>query len=210
VHDEPISGETPLDQIILTLRTAQITPGSIKGEVLDRYCEELLHRFEPLIRRYWRGVKGIEDYDDFSSVVVLKLFRNLKHLRDPRAFPGYFERVIASATADLLKQTLRLGKQESLDYLDRVYFLPDHLMTGVYVQSHFHRLSQGERLVLELEFIHGLSHGDIQKKTGMPRGTLSSHRSRGINKLKKIIHEDALSLKTIPPPHAANPGGSRS
>ena len=159
------------------------------------YCEEIIVRFEPLLRKAWRHVPGTIEYRDFVQDVFVRLFGSLSRLKDPRAFPGYFQRIVQSTVATALRK-----KEPASDPIDEALSrrissrVDEDILAAVFLQSYLHLLPPRERSVLQLEWVEGIGPEEIMAKLGLTRGGISSAKSRGISKLREIINHEAQRL----------------
>lgn len=49
------------------------------------------------------------------------------------------------------------------------------------------RLAPDQQRVIELAVLHGLSHGEIAARTGLPLGTVKTHMRRGIMRARELL-----------------------
>ena len=159
------------------------------------YCQEIVHRFEPLLRKAWRHLPQPTEYRDFVQDVFVRLFGGLPNLREPRAFPGYFQRCVQSTVVTAIRN--KRPPEESID--DRAMQIAtrvdEEILTAVFLQSYLHLLPQRERTVLQLEWVDGLSPDQVATTLGLSRGGSSAAKSRGIRKLRDIITSEARWLE---------------
>jgi RNA polymerase sigma-70 factor (ECF subfamily) len=181
--------EASIEDLIEALRAAP-------QENASPYCEEIIRRFEPLLRKAWRHLPRTAEYSDFVQDVFVRLFGSLPKLRDPRAFPGYFQRVVQSTVASAVRR--KEPPSESLDdthsrklasRLDR------DILAAVFLQSYLHLLTPRERSVLQMEWVDELPPDEIRAALGLSRGGLSAAKSRAVNKLREIITHEAARLE---------------
>ena len=176
-----------VEEIILRLRGSSIEEASV-------YCQELISRFEPLLRRAWRKGGGIGEYQDFAQDVFVKLFRGLPSLRNAKAFPGYFKSVAFSVAATRSKRHSHSA--------DTTYELPrdarseDAFMTGIIVRSYLEHLSVREREVVMMSVLLGLTSEEISKHLGMEPGAVRTTKSRAFKRLRELLLRDAKILSS--------------
>ncbi|HKO99606.1 MAG TPA: sigma-70 family RNA polymerase sigma factor [Pyrinomonadaceae bacterium] len=171
--------------------------------------EELIKRFEPLLRLTWKrlisrkpGVPAFE-YQDFVHDVLVRLFANLSHLRDPKAFPGYFRQIVLSvAYGYLRKQQTELLPSfgDSTDEADRgerespsavLTGIDDRILAGYYIRSYLKHLSPREEEIVTLEFFEDLTTKEIAKKLGLRAGAVRATKARAFSKLRSLIYRDS-------------------
>lgn len=159
------------------------------------YCEEIVRRFEPLLRKAWRHVPQPSEYQDFVQDVFVRLFSGLPKLKDYRAFPGYFQRCVQSTVATAIRR--RRPPEASVEDLaaHAVTRVDREILTAVFLQSYLHLLPPREGRVLQLEWIDGLSPDQAAAALGLSRGGASAAKSRGISKLRDILAAEARWLE---------------
>jgi RNA polymerase sigma factor (sigma-70 family) len=176
-----------VEELVLFLREATQEGASI-------YCEEIIRRFEPLLRQAWRKSGFKDEYQDFLHDVLVRLFRALPHLENPKAFPGYFRRVVLSVVVDYSRRGLPASVQ-SLDEADEVVDRVDQkILAGVFVRSYLEHLPPRERDVLTLATLHELADEKIAEQLGITRGAVRTTKARALNRLRKLLVAEAGAL----------------
>lgn len=161
----------------------------------DPYCREIIRRFEPLLRKAARHLPRHVEYQDFVQDVFVRLFGGLPNLRDARAFPGYFQRIVQTTVATALR-TSPPHTTPLEEVSDALATRLDHeLLAAVFLQSYLHLLSPRERSVLQMEWIDGLGPAEIAAKLHISRGGLSAAKSRAISRLQSILTREASQLE---------------
>jgi len=174
------------EELIVQLRATRI-------EQASPYCEELILRFEPLLRRAWHEVGG--EYEDFVQDVFLRLFAGLPQLRNPKAFPGYF-RSVALSVASRWWRRERLAIKRSEEDIDRLLLHTDEsLITGIFVRSYLEHLPIRERQIIELIFLEEWSMNDIAEFLDLEPGAVRATKSRALKKLRAFLLKDARALE---------------
>ncbi len=187
------SDERPLRDVSVETLIEGLQRGS--QEDAGPYCQEIIHRFEPLLRKAWRHLPQPTEYQDFVQDVFVRLFGGLPKLRDYRAFPGYFQRCVQSTVVTAFRKK-RLPEENMDDRVTQIASqVDDEILTGVFLQSYLHLLPPRERKVLQLEWIDGLGPEEVAKTLGLSRGGASAAKSRGISKLRDIIASEARWLE---------------
>ncbi len=164
-----------------------------EGETL--YIKELVVRFEPLLRKVWKASVSAVDYEDFVQDVFVRLFRFLPQLRNPKAFPGFFRRIVMSvADRHMRKQRLPhdpepLSTEEVASEVDR------HMLGAIFVRSLLDSLPAREQEVLRLEFLEGLTPTEIATRLGLTPGGLRASKYRGLRRLRRVLRQEARSLR---------------
>lgn len=160
------------------------------------YCEEIIHRFEPLLRHAWhRGAFDIE-YPEYVQDVFLSLFRWLPHLRSPKAFPGYFRRValsVAAAHARKAEHSPFTGTPYEIE--DQVYRLDEALSTPIYIKTYLDRLPPREKQVITQLYLNDLSINEIAEGMNITDAEVRSLKHRALRKLREILCSDTKIIK---------------
>lgn len=162
-------------------------------EVSD-YFEELIRRFEPLLRHAWRRGAFATEYNEYAQDVFLTLFGSLPRLRSPKAFPGYFRRVALSVAADHARKDkgLPLNDPKVEDVVNR---FDDVLFTPMFVRSYLEHLPAREKEVLTLKYLQDYSIPEIAEQLGLTVGATRSIKSRGLKRLRDILIGDTQALE---------------
>lgn len=176
----PNNASLPLPRLLEDLRA---DAGSGKA---DEAIKEILRRFHPLLRKYWRWPR-VGDYEDFLQEVMVRLFSALPHLRDPDAFPGLLRSIVLATSADLLRRK----SAETVDITDvaerfAVEF-DESTATPLVVRSYLELLPPREREVLYLSFFADLDPAEIAKSLGLSAGAVRMTKSRALARLRTLL-----------------------
>ena len=186
--------DTSLDFRKLT--TEELVVGIREGskEQASACFEELIRRFEPLLRRAWWRVLPSLDYEDYAQDVLLSAFRSIGQLRNPKAFPGYFRRIALTVAVDHVRKNISHDSHDS----GRVEFLVDGideaLFNGLFVRSYLEHLPKRERQVLDLAYLQELSIPEIARELNLSYQAVRSLKSRAINRLREMLLRDADNI----------------
>lgn len=185
-----------VEELVLFLRTAS-------QEDASTYCEELVRRFNPLLRQVWRNWVPKVEYGDFLHDVLVRLFQGLPALLNPKAFPGYFRKVVLSVAADLARKRLStaagIAQEVSLEEVARVVGqIDEDILPRIFVRSYLEYLPPRERQVLALELFEDQSTVDIATALGITPGAVRTTKSRAINRLRNLLLKEAKALEESP------------
>lgn len=185
-----ILNELPLDELLKLLSVASKKDSS-------KYCEELIRRFEPLIRKGWRSAGYPDEYRDFLHEVLLRLFSTLNKLREPKAFPGYFRRIVLSVVTDHFrrKQDMNSISVDSAQLEELVDAFDQDMSIPIIIRSCLELLPPREQEIVALEFIVGLTPSEIAERTGLSPGAVRMTKSRAIKRLRGILAYDLEAMK---------------
>jgi RNA polymerase sigma factor (sigma-70 family) len=153
----------------------------------DEAIREILRRFHPLLRKYWRW-QHVGAYEDFLQEVMVRLFSSLPHLRDPDAFPGLLRSIVLATSVDLLRR-------KSVETVDITDVDPDRFAvefdestaTPLLVRSYLELLPPREREVLHLSFFADLDPAEVAKSLGLSAGAVRMTKSRALARLRTLL-----------------------
>jgi RNA polymerase sigma-70 factor (ECF subfamily) len=159
----------------------------------DPAFEELVRRRQGMVRGLLRRLSGnAATGDDLAQETFVRAWRALGQLRDPDALGSWLRQI---AVTVWLQHARRF--QAPTDPIE------DHepeLTTGDQTAQVVERLDlatalahlrPSERLCLVLAHSEGMSHAEIARVTGMPLGTVKSHVSRGLQRLRMWLAPDS-------------------
>jgi RNA polymerase sigma factor (sigma-70 family) len=156
--------------------------------------QQLITRFTPLVISVVRGLRlSAEDAEDISQVVWLKLFENIRRIREPRALPGWIR---TTAKHETLRQLRTAGRTQVMDpsvlaSLDFAADLPEVdndllkverervISDGLEEMEPHHR-----DLLILLHTDDRPSYQAVGRRLGMPVGSIGPTRARSLQKLR--------------------------
>lgn len=168
--------------------------------------------FDWLVKRHQRTISGLlykmapemQDTSDLAQEILIRLWRCIGMLRDPRAFRGWLKRIATNLFYDELRQRPKqsiLSLDASMDCSDGSEreswqiadsgARPDELMErrqlADQIQCAVTKLPQPSRKMIELRDIRGLSYDKIAELTECPIGTVKSRIARSRLKLQALL-----------------------
>ncbi len=158
-----------------------------------------LTAFEQLIRQYERMVLmtalrllgSMEDAQDASQEVFLKLYRNLGKMQAGASIAGWLYRVTVNACHDLRRRRPLLVDVEEAGEMPSPEADPQQLTTEEERRRVLHMslrlLSEREREVLVLRDLEGLSTGEVARVMGSSEATVRSQISKARVKMRDFI-----------------------
>jgi RNA polymerase sigma factor (sigma-70 family) len=175
------------------LEMAALVLGAQDGDT--RAWQEIIRRFTPLVVSVTRGYRlSVDDAQDVSQVVWLKLFENITQLREPRALPGWIRTTAQRASHRQLKDSRRTQSMDpsSLATFERDVCEPDvdsgllQLERERAVTDGLHEIEPQHRtLLILLHADERPCYQAISRTLGMPTGSIGPTRARGLQKLRK-------------------------
>jgi RNA polymerase sigma factor (sigma-70 family) len=168
----------------------------------DERAWGVLHeRFTPLISRVCRQFRLFgTDAEDVSQVVWLRLVQHLKHLREPRALPGW----IATTAKREALQVVKSGRRtQPVDAMSDYRF--DRVDSGD-LDSDLERLERAQavhealgglrteqrELLIMLHAEPKIPYQEISERLGIPIGSIGPTRARCLAKLRATRPVQAL------------------
>ena len=135
--------------------------------------------------RLARGmVRTDADAEDAVSTAIVTAYAHLDRLRNPNALPGYLMRCAVHACHAILRRRKREISTDDLEFLSTTYQMETPIW--MYVAN----LPEKYKLPILLRYGEGLTLEDTARILRIPKGTVSSRCSRGLNILKKELTEE--------------------
>ena len=165
---------------------------------------ELLRRYQSHVNRlFYHLAPDWEERADLAQEVWIRVYRNIKRLKDPSKFRGWLSRIATNLFYDELRKRKRLSKPLSLDAPHAVkdgeltWELPsdlpspsDNLATHEFydkLNQAIAELPESFRTTIVLREIEGLPYDEIAAMTGVSLGTVKSRIARARLKLQSIL-----------------------
>jgi RNA polymerase sigma factor (sigma-70 family) len=188
VTPDQIDDDTEATQLPM----AALVLGAQDGDV--HAWQEIIRRFTPLVISVTRGYRlSVEDAQDVSQVVWLKLFENISQLREPRALPGWVRTTAQRESFRQLKSARRTQAMDpsALACIEREPTGPDvdsgllQLEREQAVTDGLHEIEPQHRtLLILLHADERPCYQAIGQTLGMPTGSIGPTRARGLQKLR--------------------------
>jgi RNA polymerase sigma-70 factor, ECF subfamily len=156
----------------------------------DAAFAELLQRYNGRLRYYvQKMIADREAAEDVLQEIWFGVFRGLRRLDDPAAFPAWLYRIARNrAYVELRKrQPLRKRFQDiaSADLPDPAEEFGSDDIEGIH--RGLDQLPAEQREVLMLRFLEGMSYEEIGAVTGLPLGTVRSRIFYGKRALRQAL-----------------------
>jgi RNA polymerase sigma-70 factor, ECF subfamily len=188
------------------LVTPEILAGCRRGD--RRASEELVRAtYRRVYSLAVRLVGDRHDAEDVAQEAYLRMFRGLNGFREEARFETWMYRIVANAAMSMLKRRGRFG--EILDEEDLDVPLPDMAADRAAHRDELERalasLSTGQRTVLWLKDVYGLSCREIGDELGIEEGAVKVRLHRARKRLRERLEEvdnDEVSGRPPPAPRA--------
>lgn len=152
--------------------------------------ESLFRRLYRPLRSYVCQMVRSPQADDVLQEVALVIFRNLRYLRDPRAFRPWVLKLTSRHVFRHLKREARrlhmIEADPELISLAEAPPSPQELLE-IDLLAAIEHLSPASRAVLLLHYQHHLSLEETAAVLEIPLGTAKSRLSYGVSALRKLL-----------------------
>jgi len=161
--------------------------------------EELVRRRQSSIRNLMRRFSGDASLaDDLAQQAFLKLWTNIKTLKNVDAFGGWLKQIALSIWLQYLRKQDALRDADEYEGTESV--VSDNPGKTMDLDSALTELAPVVRSCVVLSYHEGMSHEEISTAMKMPLGTVKSHIRRGTNKLRQLLaayEEDGVQERTV-------------
>lgn len=158
---------------------------------LDAF-EQLLRRLHGPVRKYVVNLVGESEADDILQESALKIYRQIRHLREPRVFRAWAFRIATRIAFAYLKKEKRWRELENDPELRSMAGTSSNGQERF--DSDFLRLvdrvSPASRAVLLLHYQQHLSLEETAAILDIPVGTAKSRLSYGVATIRKFVTGD--------------------
>jgi RNA polymerase sigma-70 factor (ECF subfamily) len=174
-----------------TLSVADLVAEAKSG---DRTAfDALVLQFErQVLRTAWRLLGNLEDAQDASQDVFLRLYKYLGRFDEERNLSPWLYRVTVNCCRDIARKRakwgdvpLREGYEEEIPDPEDGHSLTEGLDQKKIIHEGLKTLSEKERAALVLRDIEGLSTREVARTLGSTEMTVRSHISRARVKMKR-------------------------
>jgi RNA polymerase sigma-70 factor (ECF subfamily) len=171
----------PAPELSLLTRVAGGDPGAVR---------DCLARYGGLVWSIARRFEGA-DAEDAVQEIFLDLWRSAARF-DPQiaSEPAFIAMIARRRLIDRQRTRRRRPATETIaaepPIADHARG-PDSCAEAAQAARALDRLRPEQRHVLVLATCHGLSHGEIAERTGMPLGTVKAHARRGLQSIRAAL-----------------------
>lgn len=150
------------------VRKAQAGDAGAFNEVVTAYRRRIMGTVARMISRP-------EDVEDVAQEVFLRLYYSMDQLRSPEVFEPWLYRLTVNASLDYLRKRRRRGESRMADLSEQQVMLADaaagarfseeetqRAKTREFVDSLLSEVSEGDRVLLTLKEVEGLSLKELQ------------------------------------------------
>jgi len=154
--------------------------------------EELLRRLHGPLRQYVTRMVGASDADDVLQDVAIRIYRNIRFLREPSVFCAWAFRIASRIALTYLKRDKRWRQMENDPDLIRamsVDRLSEHDHFDRDYLDWIDRVSPASRAALLLHYEQHLSLEETAAILDVPVGTVKSRLSYGLASIRNLLKE---------------------
>lgn len=138
------------------------------------------------------------DAEDAVSETFIEAYRGISKLREPSSFKAWMMRILSARCKRKIGEYVR-GKQQ-LDIESFSITLADDndlssdISEQVTVMQALSRLSEQERMIINLSVMQGYTTKEISLIMDTPQGTVSSKLHRALAKLRKMLEAENIPI----------------
>ena len=173
------------DEILMVLLAQQ-------GDVAA--FEELLRRLHGPLRQYVNRMVGPSDADDVMQDSAIRLYRNIRYLREPVVFRAWAFRIATRIALTYLKRAERWRQLENdPDLIRAIAVVPssEHEQFNRDYLEWIDRVSPASRAALLLHYEQHLSLEETATILDVPIGTVKSRLSYGLASIRNQLKENS-------------------
>ena len=151
-----------------------------------RAFEHLVRRRQSSLRNLMRRLCGDNTLaDDLTQQVFLKVWLNIRKLRQPSAFNAWLKRLAVTVWLQHIRKNDALRGAGELAGTERAQ--RDSHGVDMDLDRALAELPEAERLCVVLSYHEGLTHEEIARMTETPLGTVKSHIRTGAQRLRQAL-----------------------
>ena len=168
------------------------------AELLAAVCEgserafnRLVDRHQQAVRQFLRRVVGPNDADDVAQETFLAVWTQARSFRGGAAVRTWLLGIAWHKAKDLQRTWFRRRRRDTAWQHETVEHLADAGETRLALAQALVSLSMDQRAAVMLCLAYGCSHGEAADVLRMPLGTVKSHVTRGRERLRAVLGEEA-------------------
>jgi RNA polymerase sigma-70 factor, ECF subfamily len=155
------------------------------------YAEFVSARGSALLRTAYLLSSNPAHAEDLLQVSLTKTYLAWNRLRDPAAAEAYTRRVLVNASISWWRRKPNRLESPTEILPDRGVDHPaEALAERAAMMDALRRLSPQQRAVLVLRYYEDRSEAEIAATLGLSTGTVKSHASRGLARMRALLGED--------------------
>lgn len=139
------------------------------------------------------------DAEDVVSETFIEAYKGISKLREADKFKAWMMKILSirckRKIAEYVKGKRELDIESVLGGLTDPSDVSGEVSEQVTVLAAMNRLSEQERLIIQLAVMQGYTTREVSEILGSPHGTISSKLHRALAKLRRMIDLDIPSRK---------------
>ncbi|PBQ30863.1 hypothetical protein CNR22_03425 [Sphingobacteriaceae bacterium] len=144
-------------------------------------------------------VRYLQDRDEAEDVMqdsFVKIFTNLKSLKNEGSFEGWAKRIAVNTALTALRKKNRIYFERNLEIVETIEFESEEKehMSLEEILSCMSVLSEGYRTIINLALVEDFSHREIAEKLNITESTSRSQLARARQALMKLLKEKTLAV----------------
>ena len=156
----------------------------MSDKIWQVFIETVQDRRQAMFRVACSILRSAADAEDAVSAAVESAWRHLPRIRTREALPAYLMRSVINAARDELR---RRKRTVPIEPLEKVLEAPE---TDRGIADYVARMDEKYRLPLLLKYDEEMQEKEIAAILRLPRGTVSSRISRGLEMIRKDVKKE--------------------
>ncbi len=156
----------------------------MSDKIRQVFIETVQDRRQAMFRVACSILRSAADAEDAVSAAVESAWRHLPRIRTREALPAYLMRSVINAARDELR---RRKRTVPIEPLEKVLEAPE---TDRGIADYVARMDEKYRLPLLLKYDEEMQEKEIAAILRLPRGTVSSRISRGLEMIRKDVKKE--------------------
>lgn len=166
------------------LKKAQSGDAAAFSAVYSRYSKELY-------RYALKYLGNTYDAEDAVSESTVKVFKNVRNIKNPDALKAYYFKTLANCARTMLKSRVpQAVSSEITDDLRSAENVEETVTVKNDVNFALLKLNQEEREIVLLSAVGGFSSREIANITDMTAGAVRSKLSRSLEKMRNVLNNE--------------------
>ncbi|MFZ2205017.1 MAG: RNA polymerase sigma factor [Minisyncoccia bacterium] len=164
----------------------------------DNALKELIGKYTPQIYNFVRRFVGVNEADDITQEVFIKVWKNLKKFNvDKSSFKTWIFTIARNTVIDFMRKRKivlfsSLDNEENFsESIEDEAILPDEVIQKLQdvdlLNSLLEKLPEQYRTVLVLHYQEDMTFDEISQVLNKPSNTVKSHHLRAISQLRRMI-----------------------
>lgn len=166
------------------LKRAQSGDTAAFSALYSRYSKELY-------RYALKFCGNTYDAEDAVSESTVKVFKNVKNIKNPDAFKAYYFKTLANCAKTMLKTKIpETVPPETTEQLRSNEYVEESAAAKCDVDFALSTLNEDEREIVLLSAAGGFLSKEIAKIVGLTPGSVRSKLSRSLEKMRNVLNEE--------------------